>query len=151
MSMQNFSGAVCLCILSFLYLIHITSCGTVSTVKSVLPGTKEENPGPAAGEKLHLKVVPEEAIAILDEVAPQNGWTVLSVGDQYDLQGLRGKYFRLGTDRFIGGKKYVSGVFFSEPTGSYVIVGKSDTGLPQELAAPFVAAVETHSRTTEEP
>jgi hypothetical protein len=131
-------------ILPFLCLIHCAGC---STVKSVVTGMKSDSPpGAAAGEKLHLKVTPEEALAILQEVAPQNGWKVASTGDQFDLQGLRGKYFRLEIERFLGGAKDVSGVFFSEPSGSYVVVEKSGAGLPQELTGPFLAAVEARTK-----
>jgi hypothetical protein len=129
----------------------IASCIGCSTVKSVVPGMKSDSPGLAVGDKLHLKVSPEEAITILSEVAPQNGWKVASTGDQFDLQGLRGKYFRLETQRFIGGAKDMSGVFFSEPSGSYVVVGKSNTGLPQDLAEPFLAAIEARTKGGGEP
>ncbi|HEV8715954.1 MAG TPA: hypothetical protein VGX03_24395 [Candidatus Binatia bacterium] len=130
-------------------LVHLTGC---STVKSVIPGMGSDSPsGAAVGEKLHFKITPEEAIAILQEVAPQNGWKVASTGDQFDLQGLRGKYFRLETEKFLGGKKDMSGVFFSEPSGSYVVVGKSNMGLPQELTGPFLAAVEARTKTAGEP
>jgi hypothetical protein len=98
-----------------------------------------------AGDKLQLNVSPEEAVRILDEVAAQNGWYMVSVGDQHDMQGQRGKYFRLETDRFIGGRKQMAGVFFGDPTGSYVMIGKSETGLPEDLVPAFVAAVKQHS------
>ena len=45
----------------------------------------------------------------------------------------------------------MSGVFFSEPSGSYVLVGKHDSGLPQELTGPFLAAVEARTRAAGEP
>jgi|SRR5215813_4470529 len=136
-------------ILSALCLVHCVGC---STVKSVVPGMGSDSPpGAVAGEKLHFKVTPEEAITILREVAPQSGWQVASTGDQFDLQGLRGKYFRLETEKFLGGWKSVSGVFFSEPAGSYVIVGKGDTGLPEALTAPFMAAVEARTKATGDP
>ena len=142
--MQNSRITVAYVILSF---FCITYCAGCSTVKSVVPGMKSDSPpGAAAGEKLHLKITPEEAIAILSEVALQNGWKVASTGDQFDLQGFRGKYFRLEIERFLGGPKDVSGVFFSEPSGSYVVVGKSNTGLPQELTGPFLAAVEARTK-----
>ena len=132
-----------------LCLASLTGCGTV---KSLVPGVgKDKSAAADSGERLHLSVLPEEAVAILREVAPQNGWQVVSTGDQFDMQGPRGKYFRLETDRFIGGRKSVSGVFFSEPSGTYVIVGKQDTGLPEALAAPLTAAVEARRRETEEP
>ena len=133
----------------FFCLAGLTGC---STVKSVVPGMGGDSPpGVAAGEKLHIKITPEEAIAVLQEVAPQNGWQVASTGDQFDLQGSRGKYFRLETEKFLGGKKDMSGVFFSEPSGSYVLVGKHDSGLPQELTGPFLAAVEARTKAAEEP
>jgi hypothetical protein len=133
----------------FLLLLGVTlfslGCNPVRTVKSVVPGLENETSGMEAGDKLQLRVSPDEAIRILDEVAAQNGWYMVSVGDQHDMQGQRGKYFRLETDRFIGGRKQMAGVFFSDPAGSYVMIGKSDTGLPEELAPAFVAAVQQHS------
>ena len=147
--MQNVRVAACFFMLFFSCLTHLTGCGTV---KSLVPGVgKDKSAAADSGEQLHLSVPPEEAVAILREVAPQNGWQVVSTGDQFDMQGPRGKYFRLETDRFIGGKKSVSGVFFSEPSGTYVIVGKQDTGLPEALAAPLTAAVEARRRETEGP
>ena len=148
-SMQNFRARVFLLISCFSLAGLITGC---STVKSVIPGMGSDSPpGVAAGEKLHLKITPEEAIAILQEVAPQNGWQVASTGDQFDLQGSRGKYFRLETEKFLGGAKSMSGVFFSEPSGAYVLVGKHNTGLPEELTGPFLAAVEARTKTAGEP
>ena len=147
--MQNVRVAACFFVLFFACLTHLTGC---STVKSLVPGMgKDKSAAADSGERLHLSVPPEEAVAILREVAPQNGWQVVSTGDQFDMQGPRGKYFRLETDRFIGGRKSVSGVFFSEPSGTYVIVGKQDTGLPEALAAPLTAAVEARRRETEGP
>ena len=142
--MQSSRTAAYLFLFSFLCFTHLIGC---STVKSVIPGMGSDSPpGAAVGERLHFKVTPEEAIAILREVAPPSGWQVASTGDQFDLQGLRGKYFRVETEKFLGGWKSASGVFFSEPDGTYVIVGKSDTGLPQELSGPFMAAVEARTK-----
>jgi hypothetical protein len=136
-------------VLAFSCLTFLTNCGTV---KSAVPGMGSDSSSAAkAGERLHFKVTPEEALAILVELAPQNGWEVVSTGDQYDLQGLRGKYFRLETTRFIGGRSSMSGVFFGEPTGTYVIVGKRDAGLPQDLAAPLIAAIEGRGKTAAVP
>ena len=132
-----------------LCLASLSSCGTV---KSLVPGVgKDKSAAADIGERLHLKVTPEEAVAILREVAPQNGWLVVSTGDQFDMSGPRGKYFRLETEKFIGGRQSVSGVFFSEPTGAYVVVGKKDIGLPETLAAPLIAAVEAHRGAAGEP
>jgi hypothetical protein len=108
----------------------------------VVPGLKDDaSAGPKAGEKLHFKITPEEALAILKEVAPTREWEMDVSGDQYDLQGYRGKYFRILTKRFIGGVFEMNGVFFAEPEGTYVLVGSKETGLPQELVEPFTAAV----------
>jgi len=104
----------------------------------------------AGGEKVHLKVPPEQALRVLDEVAAQHGWSIVSVGDQFDMQGQRGKYFRMETVRFIGGRKQMSGVFFNEPGGSYVIVGRNEAGLPPELVEPFLAAVNGQQGSTKE-
>ncbi|MBI3757659.1 MAG: hypothetical protein HY267_06755 [Deltaproteobacteria bacterium] len=114
-------------------------CGTVT---SLVPGLGEDkSTGPQVGEKVHFKISPEEAVAILAEIAPQHEWEVEVTGDQFDLQGFRGKFFRLLTGRFIGGPLEVNGVFFLEPGGTYAVVGKKDTGLPQALVEPFTAAV----------
>ena len=128
----------------------LLGCNPVRTVKSVVPGLKNESSGLEAGDKLQLNISPEEAVTILDEVAAQNGWYMTSVGDQHDMQGRRGKYFHLETDRFIGGRQEMVGVFFNDPAGSYVMIGKSDTGLPEDLAPAFVAAVKQRSSATAE-
>lgn len=125
-------------------------CNPVKTVRSVVPGLKSESSGPEVGEKLKLQIPPDEAVRVLDDVAAENGWHLVSVGDQYDMQGHRGRYFRLETDRFIGGRKEMAGVFFSDAAGSYVLVGKYDTGLPQELVPAFMAAVQQRSGATKE-
>jgi hypothetical protein len=119
----------------------LTACNPVRMATNTIGLTDK---GLEAGQKLHLKVAPEQAIRILDEVAAQNGWSIASVGDQHDMQGQRGKYFRMETNRFIGGVKQMSGVFFSEAEGCFVVIGKTDAGLPEELVQPFVAAVQTH-------
>ena len=120
-------------------------CNPVKTVQSVVPGLKSESSGPDVGEKLQLRISPDEAVRILDEVAAENGWYLVSIGDQYDMQGGRGKYFRLETDRFIGGRKQMAGVFFNDTTGSHVLIGKHDYGLPEELVPAFLAAVQQRS------
>ncbi len=127
-------------------------CGTVKSAASAVPGasyvglTADQPEGPQVGEKLHFKLSPEEALAVLAEVAPAHGWELDATGDQYDLQGFRGKYFRLLTRRFIGGVFEMNGVFFTEPEGVYVIVGKKNTGFPQDLVAPFTAAVQARAK-----
>src|SRR5262245_42161714 len=137
-------------IIQNLFLLLIVSlfsfgCNPVKTVQSVVPGLKSESSDPEVGEKLKLQISPDEAVRVLDDVAAENGWHLVSVGDQYDMQGHRGRYFRLETDRFIGGRKEMAGVFFSDPAGSYVMIGDSDTGLPEDLVPAFVAAVKQQS------
>jgi hypothetical protein len=131
-----------------------SGCGTVKSAASVVPGASyvpgladSKSDGPQAGEKLYFKISPDEALEILAEVAPQHGWQLASAGEQYDLQGLRGKYFRLETTRFLGGATEMNGVFFIDPAGTYVVVGKKYTGLPEELVEPFMAAVEARTGT----
>jgi len=133
--MQNSYAVVAQFLCLWLSFFLLAGCGPLKSQK------KEGSRGSGAGEKLHVKISPEEAIVILDEVAAQNGWQVVSAGDQYDMQGSRGKYFRIETIRFIGGRKSFNGVFFNEPGGCYVVVGKSETGLPEDLVSPFLAAV----------
>lgn len=129
-------------------MIWGTGCSSVKSVASAVPGSslvglKADAPeGPQVGEKVHFKISPDDALEILAKVAPAHEWELDAVGEQYDLQGLRGKYFRLLTRRFIGGVYEMNGVFFTEPEGTYVVVGTKDTGFPQELLAPFTAAVE---------
>ena len=142
-------------VLAFVTLVGgmaIAACNPVRMSTNAVGLTKKEI---ETGEKIHLKVSTEQALKILDEVAAQNGWSIVSVGDQYDMQGLRGKYYRMETARFIGGRKTMSGVFFNEPTGCFTIVGKNDSGLPTELVEPFLAAVNSQGggekQTSKEP
>ena len=134
--------------LFFIVSLFSLGCNPIRTVQSVVPGLKSESSEPEVGEKLKLQIPPDEAVRVLDDVAAENGWYLVSVGDQHDMQGRRGKYFRLETDRFIGGRKQMAGVFFSDAAGSYVLVGKYDTGLPQELVPAFMAAVQQRSSAT---
>ena len=114
---------------------------------SSIPGfrSEPEDEGADVGQRLYLQVSPEEALDILTALAPEHGWEVKSIGNQYDLTGPRGKYFRLETQRLIGGASEMSGVFFSDAKGSYVLVGKREMGLPEDLVAPLKSAVEAES------
>src|SRR5262245_3016548 len=135
------------CAFMVFFVLAVAACNPVRMATNSIGLTEK---GIEAGEKVHLKVPPEQAVRILDEVAAEHGWSIVSVGDQYDMQGQRGKYFRMETSRFIGGRKEMSGVFFTEPEGSYVVVGKTDAGLPEEIVEPFLAAVKTHVDGTKE-
>lgn len=114
---------------------------------SSIPGfrSEPEDEGADVGQRLYLQVSPEEALDILTVLAPEHGWEVKSIGNQYDLTGPRGKYFRLETQRLLGGASEMSGVFFSDPKGSYVLVGKREMGLPEDLVAPLKSAIEAES------
>jgi hypothetical protein len=125
------------------YLVSLSSC---STVKSVVPGLGGDS---AAGDRQHFPVPPEEAVEILREVAPQKGWEVVSSGDEFDINGPRGKYFRLEAERTIGSKRVVSGVFFSEPSGSYVTISNK-VGLPEDLLEPLRTAIKGRTGMTGE-
>ena len=126
-------------------LTALTACNPVRMATNTVGLTEK---GREAGEKIHLRVPPEQAIRILDEVAAQNKWYIVGTGDQQDLQGQRGKFFRIETDLFIGGLKQMTGVFFAEPEGCFIVVGKTDTGLPEPLVEPFLAAVTEHVKET---
>lgn len=121
-------------------LATLLSCSSIPGFRS----DSEDEDG-EAGQRLYLQVSPEEALDILTALAPGHGWEVKSVGNQYDLTGPRGKYFRLETRRLIGGASEMSGVFFSDPKGSYVLVGKREMGLPEDLVAPLKSAIQERS------
>ena len=111
---------------------------------SSIPGFRSdpEDEGAEVGQRLYLQVSPEEALNLLTALAPEHGWEVQSIGNQYDLTGPRGKYFRLETRRLIGGASEMSGVFFSDPKGSYVLIGNREMGLPEDLVAPLKSAIQ---------
>ena len=137
--------------LSFLGLV---SCGsvksTVSSMSAIIPGVepkKEERI--KAGEKLNLKVPPQVALMLFQEVATENGWEVSSRGDQRNINGeVTGKFFRVETVQFVGGRRIMSGVFFKEKDddeASHVTMGKPGPeaayGIPTALVRPMLAAV----------
>ncbi len=137
--------------LSFLGLL---SCGsvksTVSSVSTIIPGVepkKEERI--KAGEKLNLNVSPQMALMLFRDVASENGWEVSAMGDQRNINGeVTGKFFRVETVQFVGGRRIMSGVFFKEKDddeASYVTMGKPGPeaayGIPTALARPLLASI----------
>ena len=138
--------------LSFLGLV---SCGsvksTVSSVSAIIPGVeppkKEERI--KAGEKLNLNVSPQMALMLFRDVASENGWEVSAMGDQRNINGeVTGKFFRVETVQFVGGRRIMSGVFFKEKDddeASYVTMGKPGPeaayGIPTALARPLLASI----------
>ena len=137
--------------LSFLGLV---SCGsvksTVSSVSTIIPGVeskKEERI--KAGEKLNLNVSPQMALMLFRDVAEENGWEVSALGDQRNINGeVTGKFFRVETIQFVGGRRIMSGVFFKDKEddeASYVTLGKPGPeaayGIPTALARPLLASI----------
>ena len=137
--------------LSFLGLV---SCGsvksTVSSVSTIIPGVepkKEERI--KAGEKLDLNVSPQMALMLFRDVATENGWEVSAMGDQRNINGeVTGKFFRVETIQFVGGRRIMSGVFFKDKEddeASYVTMGKPGPeaayGIPTALARPLLASI----------
>ena len=138
--------------LSFLGLV---SCGsvksTVSSVSAIIPGVeppkKEERI--KAGEKLNLNVSPQMALMLFRDVAEENGWEVSAMGDQRNINGeVTGKFFRVETIQFVGGRRIMSGVFFKDKDddeASYVTMGKPGPeaayGIPTALARPLLASI----------
>ena len=136
--------------LSLLGLINMTGCSSVKSATSALiPGAKKPEEKIKVGERLHLKVAPQVALMLFEDVATENDWKVMSAGDQRDINGeVKGKFFRVETIKFLGGRKIMSGVFFKEKDDdekSYVTMGKPSTdpeyGIPLELVKPMQAAV----------
>ena len=146
--------------LSFLGLV---SCGsvksTVSSVSTIIPGVepkKEERI--KAGEKLNLNVSPQMALMLFRDVAEENGWEVSALGDQRNINGeVTGKFFRVETIQFVGGRRIMSGVFFKDKDddeASYVTLGKPGPeaayGIPTALARPLLASIAEWTGETDE-
>ena len=137
-----------------LSLLGFVSCGsvksTVSSVSTMIPGVepkKEERI--KAGEKLNLNVSPQMALMLFRDVAEENGWEVSALGDQRNINGeVTGKFFRVETIQFVGGRRIMSGVFFKDKDddeASYVTLGKPGPeaayGIPTALARPLLASI----------
>ena len=138
-----------------LIFLGLVSCGsvksTVSSVSAIIPGVeppkKEERI--KAGEKLNLNVSPQMALMLFRDVAEENGWEVSAMGDQRNINGeVTGKFFRVETIQFVGGRRIMSGVFFKEKDdaeASYVTMGKPGPeaayGIPTALARPLLASI----------
>jgi hypothetical protein len=122
-----------------LYSLAISACSSVqSTVQGIVTG--EEPTDETYAGRQHLPVTPQEAVDFLSAVAPQHGWEVVGRGDEYDVHGQRGKFFRIETDQLSDGKKTISGVFYAERTGTFVRVSENN-GLPEALVEPLIAEI----------
>lgn len=110
-----------------------------SSVESLVTG--EPPPDETYAGRQHFPVTPEEALACLITVAPQQGWEVVSSGHEYGMRGVPGTFFRLASSTPSGDPpSTVSGVFYAEPSGSYVRVSLNN-GLPEPLVEPLIAEI----------
>ena len=93
----------------------------------------------------HFPVTPNETLACLITVAPHEGWEVVSTGEEYSTRGARGVFFRLEPLKPSDDKKALSGVFYAEPSGSFVRVSEQN-GLPESLVEPLIAEIKKTKR-----
>ena len=142
-SCRSLNGSTVL--LNFLLLCLTTwlslsaGCSSVpSSVAALVTG--EAPPDETYAGRQHLPVTPDEAVECLSNVAPQQGWAVVSTGGEYDTQGQRGTFFRLATTTPGGSKQTVSGVFYAEPSGCYVRISEQN-GLPETLVEPLITEI----------
>jgi hypothetical protein len=121
-------------------LVGLLSVGCSSLPPSVAALATGEAPAdPTYAGRQHFPVSPEEALVFLRDVAPQQGWAVVSTGAEYDTSGQRGTFFRLATTGS-GESQMVSGIFYVEPSGSYVRISEQN-GLPETLIEPLITAI----------
>ena len=121
-----------------------TGCGSVqSSVEAIVTG--ETPPEATYAGRQHFPVTPREAVACLVDVAPHEGWEVVSTGAEYSTHGTEGAFFRLEPLQPSSDKKTLSGIFYAEPSGSYVRVSEQQ-GLPESLVEPLVAAIKKKIR-----
>jgi len=116
-----------------------TGCGAVPPSVAELV-TGEAPTDPTYAGRQHLPVSPDQALEVLRDVATQQGWKVVSTGGEYDTQGQRGTFFRLAPTTPGGEQQTVSGVFYAEPSGSYVRISQQN-GLPEALVEPLITEI----------
>jgi len=116
-----------------------TSCSSLqSSVEAIVTGESPTDPTYAGRQ--HFPVTPTEAVECLIEIAPQEGWKVVSTGEEYSTHGIQGTFFRLEPVVPLDNQHALSGVFYVEPSGSYVHVSEQN-GLPESLVEPLIAAI----------
>jgi hypothetical protein len=111
-----------------------------ASVAGLVTGEAPPEADPTYAGHQHLPVSPDEALALLRDVAPQQGWTVVSTGEEYDTHGQRGRFFRLAPPERGSETQTVSGVFYDEPSGCYVRVSEHN-GLPEPLVEPLITEI----------
>jgi hypothetical protein len=130
-------SSLLLCLTTWLSLS--AGCSSVPSSVAALVTGEAPTDQTYAGRQ-HLPVTPDEALECLIDVAPQQGWAVVNTGKEYNTQGQRGTFFRLATTALSGSKQTVSGVFYAEPSGSYVRISEQN-GLPETLVEPLITEV----------
>ena len=124
-----------------------TGCPSVqSSVEAIVTGEPPTDPTYAGRQ--HFPVTPREAVQYLIDIAPHEGWQVISTGEEYSTQGIQGIFFRLELVKPTTEKRALSGIFYAEPSGSYVRVSEQN-GLPESLVEPLIAAIKKNKRTRE--
>jgi hypothetical protein len=78
-------------------------------------------------------------------IAPQKGWKVVSSGAEYRAQGAAGAFFRIEPVERGSDTAERSGIFYAEPSGSYVRVSEQN-GLPESLVEPLIAEIKKRRR-----
>ena len=114
-----------------------------ASVAALVTGEAPADPDPTYAGHQHFPVSPDEALAVLRDVAPQQGWAVVSTGEEYDTHGQRGRFFRLAPPKRSSETQTMSGVFYAEPTGCYARVSE-DNGLPEPLVEPLITEIKKH-------
>jgi hypothetical protein len=123
------------------------SCSSVqSSVEAIVTGDPPTDPTYAGRQ--HFPVTPREAVACLIDIAPHEGWEVVSTGEEYSTQGIQGTFFRLEPVKLTSERRTLSGVFYAEPSGSYVRVSEQN-GLPESLVEPLIAEMKKRNRKRE--
>ena len=75
-------------------LLLNTSCRSVqSSVEALVTGEPPSDPTYAGRQ--HFPVTPREAVEGLIDIAPHEGWQVISTGEEYSIHGIQGMFFRL--------------------------------------------------------
>jgi len=125
-----------------------TSCSSVqSSVEAIVTGETPTDETYAGRQ--HFPVTPPEAVACLITIAPHEGWEVVSTGEEYSTRGVQGTFFRLDPIEPGSDKKALNGVFYAEPSGSYVRVSEQN-GLPEPLVEPLIAEIKRKLRNREQ-
>jgi len=121
-----------------------TSCSSVqSSIEEIMTGEPPADKTYAGRQ--HFPVTPTEAVECLIAIAPKEGWQVVSTGEEYSTQGIQGRFFRIERIESISNKPALSGVFYAEPSGSFVHVSEQN-GLPESLVEPLIAEIKKTKR-----